>query len=704
MTDRIKYLKTLSFVLILAITVQLFAFSAAAAEYKITDIALTPGADESQLNFAWYTNTETPRGSVVQIALKSDMAGDEFPEDKAETFAGASSPATAGLASNKVTVRGLENSTEYVYRIGDGSEENWSPVYSYTTYNPDDYGFIFVGDPQIGYKDSNTEKQTWGETLTKAKEKFPEASFVLTAGDQVQKNQISHYNAFFSPEILRSLPVAPVQGNHEAGAQHFSLHFNMPNITEYGETDSGGKDGGYYYCYGDTLFMFLNTNNTNVSEHTALMREATAKYPDAKWKVLMFHHSIYSTTEHYTGAYVQRFINGMVPVIDELGIDLVLMGHDHVYVRTHLMKGNNVQPEAETDENGSLINPDGTFYVTGNSPSGSKYYDIELTDPDFAAVNSQLQVPTFSYVKVSGRQLSFATYRTDTMEEVDSFSIVKNNPVNGFPGLSLDYCGFVRNNEAFDALYSDDTGEISAGAVLSNDSLNEYSFSLIMAEYDSVGKLVSANISAPQILPPYSGEYGGCEKVKANTSSIDASSIEPGNTLKLFIWEGLDSIIPLTEPVQTEKLVDKRPEYDPDTIVYECESLIASTSGGEAVKVSDSQCSAGSYSEFNAAGEDSYIEYIVNFPSSGTWEVSVKAKTAPDGGSFRIYLPQSEKYIGSSDTEQYSPVEEVKTITIGKYSFNSAGDKQLRFIVTGKNDISGGYVLRNDSIIIHKEQ
>ncbi|MCL6560869.1 MAG: hypothetical protein K6U74_19160, partial [Firmicutes bacterium] len=49
----------------------------AASGYVASDIALTPGKNASELNFAWYSGSN-PAGSVVQIARKSDMSGGEF--------------------------------------------------------------------------------------------------------------------------------------------------------------------------------------------------------------------------------------------------------------------------------------------------------------------------------------------------------------------------------------------------------------------------------------------------------------------------------------------------------------------------------------------------------------------------------------------------------------------------------------------------
>ena len=49
-------------------------------------------------------------------------------------------------------------------------------------------------------------------------------------------------------------------------------------------------------------------------------------------------------------------------MIEELGIDLALVGHDHAYARTHAMK------------EGQPVDPgEGTVYVIGGS-SGPKFY------------------------------------------------------------------------------------------------------------------------------------------------------------------------------------------------------------------------------------------------------------------------------------------------------------------------------------------
>ena len=49
---------------------------------------------------------------------------------------------------------------------------------------------------------------------------------------------------------------------------------------------------------GNTLFIMLNTNNTNTAEHEALMKEAIAVNEDATWRVVTLHQDIYGSAEH----------------------------------------------------------------------------------------------------------------------------------------------------------------------------------------------------------------------------------------------------------------------------------------------------------------------------------------------------------------------------------------------------------------------
>ncbi|WP_273225362.1 S-layer homology domain-containing protein [Geosporobacter ferrireducens] len=390
--------------------------------YEISGIALTPGKDATQLNIAWYTNM-TATKSVVQVAQKSDAVGTAFPVHTAHTFIGNVAPASEGYFSNKVTVTGLKENTAYVYRLGDGSDENWSPIYDYATKATDAYSFLLVGDPQIGSSNVTSDTAGWVDTMSKALTAFPGISFMLSAGDQVNTSSSeTEYTGYFAPDQLKSLPVVTTIGNHD-NSIHYAYHFHVPNeSSEYGITAAGGD---YYFTHGDTLFMVLNTNNSSGATHKAFMQEAIEANPTAKWKIVMFHQSIYCSANHSVSSSITSLRQQLFPIFDEFEIDVVLMGHDHSYTRTYQMMGDIPQKDQQVNEYGDVINPTGTLYITANSGSGSKYYNLQAAPEEYAAVREQLRVPTFSHITVDENCFSISTYRTDNMALTDSYTILK---------------------------------------------------------------------------------------------------------------------------------------------------------------------------------------------------------------------------------------------------------------------------------------
>ncbi|MEH7251889.1 metallophosphoesterase [Neobacillus niacini] len=457
--------------------------------YQTSYIAFAPGENESEYNFSWYSE-RTAQAGVVQYAKKSDMIGDLFPSDTAQTFTAKVADASTGFSAHKATITGVKNSSEYVYRLGDGKGA-WTEASSFKTHGTDAYNFLFMGDPQIGSSGNvSSDSAGWENTLNKAYEKFPNTSFILSAGDQVETaGNETHYAGYFAPSLLKQLPTATTIGNHDTGGTLYKSHFNVPNESNtYGTTSAGGD---YYFTRGDTLFMVLNTNNSNGAEHRAFMEETIAANPNAKWKVLMFHQSIYSAANHSQSSSILNLRKELVPIIDDLDIDVVLSGHDHSYVRTYQMKGDQPLKNQPVDGQGRIVNPTGSLFLTANSSSGSKFYNLKPDAEPYAAVRHQLRVPTFMNVSVTPTSIEFTTYRVDTMEVTDSYTIVKDpsivmeeptlkdvslkasgtvmssTPSDLYPDIQLEVTGKSEAGLGYNILYSDITYKTDKEGILS---------------------------------------------------------------------------------------------------------------------------------------------------------------------------------------------------------------------------------------------
>jgi hypothetical protein len=395
-----------------------------AASCQTYAIALTPGANISELNITWYSKSKI--ASMVEVALKSALNDTELLTLSSRKFYCYVSATRSGYYSNKALVRFLAPNTEYVYRLGDGMG-NWTQFYPYTTRQEKQFSFLAVGDPQIGASSTAADTADWTATVAKACRQFPTAAFLMSVGDQVEYcYSESQFAGFLAPEEFKSLPVAPAVGNHDNGAQNHGCHYQLPNLSSiYGVASFGSGD--YYFTYGNALFIVLNSNNKSGASHRTFIRNAVAANPNMTWRIVMFHHDIYGSGLHCAERSILNLRATLFPIFDDYAIDIVITGHDHSYTRTHPIKEDIPRCDQTVDGDGSVVNPTGTVYYTLNSASGSKYYDLKLTQASYAAVRAQIRVPTFSHVSIDGNRLTFKTYRTDTLAEVDSYSITKTS-------------------------------------------------------------------------------------------------------------------------------------------------------------------------------------------------------------------------------------------------------------------------------------
>ena len=483
-------------------------WDALAADF--TQVSLTPGADETQLNFAWYSKDADGAATPV-VHFGTDR-------NNLASFEGTSATVDSSLTNgeaysyNHVTVTGLQANTTYYYTVEKSGTE--TEVQTYTTGDFASAQILYVGDPQIGASKgqpqngeelvadsgaANTAARNdgfaWDRTLDIATAQNPGLDFVISAGDQVNKTgqaKEEEYAGYLAPDALASLPVATTIGNHDSLNPDYMYHFNNPNQTGYGETEAGGD---YYYSYGSGLFIVLNTNNYNVAEHEQAIQEAVASDPDATFRIVTIHQDIYGSGLDHSDTDGMILRTQLTPIFDEYDIDVVLQGHDHTYSRTKLLYGDgqthgtyefrlnedgsdydwdnayNTQtdeqiplyPEEgdtagqaahdafqadnncytiEDVEGNTVTNPQGILYMTANSASGSKFYELISSQQDYVAARSQNWLPSYSVINLTADTFSIDTYQiTDdgTVEKIDdTFTIRKTAEVEETAAVTVD--------------------------------------------------------------------------------------------------------------------------------------------------------------------------------------------------------------------------------------------------------------------------
>ena len=397
-------------------------YNEAAAPVEQKSVFLTLGSDESSRGLTWYANTE--EAGQVQYAKAADMVNGEFPAEYAAVDATVIPANDEGFYSNQAVLSNLEESTEYVYRVVNG--DTVSDVYNFSTGSYDSsFSFAFVGDPQIGAGTTPEDIEGWNETLDTVQNDM-DVDFLFSAGDQVNTASNETQYAGYLNDAFTSLASMTTIGNHDSGSAAYSQHFNLPNESAELGVSNAGSD--YWFVYNNTLFMDINSNDLSTAEHRQFMEEAINQNPDVRWKTVIFHHSVYSTASHTDDSDIIQRRSELPPVLDELGIDVVLMGHDHVYTRTYMMNG--TTPDTAGGVQSEVTDPEGVLYLTANSASGSKYYDIKAPEAPFAAVMDQSYRRTVTEIDVTDTSYTMTTYYADDMTVLDKFTINKTSDVD----------------------------------------------------------------------------------------------------------------------------------------------------------------------------------------------------------------------------------------------------------------------------------
>ena len=474
--------------------------------YDSSRIILTPGKTARDLGFAWYSQKKGE--PAVKIGKKEDLSdAQEFKGTATEI--NRSNQKNTYKASNKVTVEGLfeENTTYYYSYTDDVKNPNWSEVQSYTTKKTTNFQTILVGDPQIGASGSQgqgtaddiniaVDTFNWNKTLEQAKITAPNASFILSAGDQIDyagtdssdgKNvRESEYAGFTYPALLRMLPLATTIGNHESKGTDYKYHYNNPNSEDgLGSTNSGSD---YYFSYGNVLFISLNSNNRNTVEHRELLKKAVESNPDVKWKVVMFHHDIYGSGQPHSDTDGANLRALFAPLMDEFGIDMCLTGHDHSYARSYLMAdGTAIQYDDSV-----AINPEGTLYIAAGSASGSKFYKLATTKQYYIAERSNTQIPTFSTIDFSDESIVIKTYDYNGNKYADDYTLYKTGEKVSMKDL-IAQAKEIKNDGYTEASWNKLQSEIAAAEDLMKYTAEDKGAAQLAAVYDKTNDADNAN-------------------------------------------------------------------------------------------------------------------------------------------------------------------------------------------------------------------
>lgn len=337
----------------------------------------------------WRTATSVLENEV-QFRLK------DAPEDKASAVKAESIVLEDALITNDPSSRrftasltGLTPGTTYAYRAGNPEADLWTEWAEFTT-APDGtpaFSFVYMGDPQVGFPE-------WGRLLRQSLERHPEIAFYVLAGDLVNRgNERNDWDAFFhaSAGVLDRRPVVPTIGNHEYSRETDPRLYRQMFALPLSGPDTVPAEHAYSFEYGNAQFVVLDSNQSAEAQRPWL--EEQLAETKATWKFAVYHHPAYSSAPNRDNDDVRTYWGDL---FDRYHVDLALQGHDHAYLRTYPVKGEEVVDSPA----------EGTIYAV--SVSGTKFY--EQAESEYTAVGFT-DIQTYQLIQIETEGVNKLTYR-----------------------------------------------------------------------------------------------------------------------------------------------------------------------------------------------------------------------------------------------------------------------------------------------------
>lgn len=368
--------------------------SSAAADHVVLTWSGDPATTQS---IQWRTGPGSPH---ARVRYATDGAGPVVVDASSAVLHTPDVANDPEVMRHTAVLGGLQPGTTYRYAIGDGA--SWGEEREFTTAPERDGGFsfIYMGDAQNGL-------ETWGELVRSARAAHPQAAFYVMAGDLVNWGErrddwdLLFHNA---RGVYDTRPLVAAIGNHEVDEGHADLYVAQFDLPRNGP-DGIEPERVYSMEYSDALFVVLDSNLE--PEPQVEWLDQTLGASEATWKFVVFHHPLYSPRPGDRGQ--PELKAAWTPVFEKHGVDLVLTGDDHAYMRSHPLRGDQVMESPA----------DGPIYIL--SVAGTKMYGQE--DAPYVA-RRFTDIATYQVIDIEGGRLEYTSYDIDG-QVMDAFSVEK---------------------------------------------------------------------------------------------------------------------------------------------------------------------------------------------------------------------------------------------------------------------------------------
>lgn len=294
------------------------------------------------------------------------------------------------------TLRGLKPATRYEYKIcGAGGE--------FTTAHaePAPFRFVYVSDTH----NTPALKELGASVIARE----PNFAFWTITGDLVGVGQYRDdwEELFLHADMLgRSYPLMPCTGNHDAlDGLGMDLYRGLLELPRNGPSFLQPEQA-YSFTYANAFFIMPDVTEDIAGQAPWIEQQLAQSKAD--WRFALLHFPPYAPDDENP-----EIVKHWLPLFERYGVDFVLSGHVHHYMRTHpLRQGKKVAPG------------EGVVYMTTVScPGGHE----PISKPEYAEVFDASGAPLAVVFEIDGPRLRLDC-RDATGRVFDSWEVTQGSP------------------------------------------------------------------------------------------------------------------------------------------------------------------------------------------------------------------------------------------------------------------------------------
>ena len=263
---------------------------------------------------------------------------------------------------------------------------------------PGSVKFAVIGDTGTGSR----EQVTIGNELSSWRTRYP-FEFVVMMGDNLYGGE--------RPKDFDKKFTKPYKSILDAGVKFYAALGNHDDAALQRNYKPFNMNGERFYSFkpqARVRFFALDSNYVDKAQLEWLDKQLAAS--GSEWKIMFFHHPLYSSGETHGSAELQRGL--LEPVFLKYGVNVVLTGHEHFYERIKPQKGI-------------------AYFIVGSS---AKLRKGDLSKSDLTAYGNDTDY-AFILMEIVGDELFFQTINQKGAT-LDTGSIKRVGKVEATPGRS----------------------------------------------------------------------------------------------------------------------------------------------------------------------------------------------------------------------------------------------------------------------------